>query len=134
MKRETAPTACSSATAPRPSACGRRLPTPRRRIATLLISGPPGSDHEAVARAVHHQSARASRAIICVNCLAVGRHLAFVRRDRRSADVRGKLRLADGGTLYLEGIQHLRREWQEMLVEMLRALDLARPSSERASA
>ncbi|HEY0283886.1 MAG TPA: response regulator, partial [Vicinamibacterales bacterium] len=36
----------------------------------LLISGPPGSDHEAVARAVHHQSARAARAIICVHCLS----------------------------------------------------------------
>ena len=29
----------------------------------LLLSGPPGSDHEAVARAVHHQSARGSRAM-----------------------------------------------------------------------
>src|SRR4029453_16038711 len=38
---------------------------------TLLISGPPGSDHEAVARAVHHQSRRAFRAIIRVNCLSV---------------------------------------------------------------
>jgi DNA-binding response OmpR family regulator len=30
----------------------------------LLISGPAGSDHEAIARAVHHQSARTSRPII----------------------------------------------------------------------
>src|SRR3712207_7429463 len=37
---------------------------------SILISGPPGSDHEAVARAIHHQSSRAGRAIICVQCLA----------------------------------------------------------------
>ena len=57
---------------------------------TLLISGPPGSDHEAVARAVHHQSARAARAIICVNCLAVRtRCHALVRQDGRQP---GRLR------------------------------------------
>ena len=43
-----------------------------------------------------------------------------------TSDVRGKLRLADGGTLYLEGIQHLRREWQELLIEILRALEVTR--------
>jgi len=37
----------------------------------LLISGPPGSDHEAVARAVHHQSARGARAMISASCLGV---------------------------------------------------------------
>ena len=53
---------------------------------TLLISGPPGSDHEAVARAVHHQSRRAARAIICVNCLSVVPDcLAIVHEDRSGA-------------------------------------------------
>ena len=96
---------------------------------TLLISGPPGSDHEAVARAVHHQSGRASRAIICVNCLSIAPD------SSPSSDVTGgrsdvidKLRLADGGTLYLEGIQHLPRESQRLLAGMLRALDEARQS------
>ena len=96
---------------------------------TLLISGPPGSDHEAVARAIHHQSARASRAFICVNCLALSDTSPSSVETGGTSDVRGKLRLADGGTLYLEGIQHLRREWQELLIEILRTTDARRSSS-----
>ena len=97
---------------------------------TLLISGPPGSDHEAVARAVHHQSARASRAIICVNCLSRRRLRAIVARDRWAARTSSaSCVLADGGTLYLEGIQHLPRESQRILAERLRDLDEARQAS-----
>lgn len=97
---------------------------------TLLISGPPGSDHEAVARAIHHQSARASRAIICVNCLAVDPDVSRPpERTSGSSDVVHKLRLAHGGTLYLEGIQHLPRLSQRILAEQLRALAEARAST-----
>ena len=120
------------------SAAAQRL---RRDIAeaaasdhTLLVSGPPGSDHEAVARAVHHQSARAPRAFIYVNCLAASDTSPSSVETGGATDVRGKLRLADGGTLYLEGIQHLRREWQEILVEILRGLEVARTSSAASQA
>jgi DNA-binding NtrC family response regulator len=90
---------------------------------TLLISGPPGSDHEAVARAVHHQSARAARAIICVNCLAVAPEATpWSGRTGRALDIFDKWRLADRGTLYLEGVQHLPRETQRALAERLGAL------------
>jgi DNA-binding NtrC family response regulator len=95
---------------------------------TLLISGPPGSDHEAVARAVHHQSGRASRAIICVNCLSIASDSPSSDVTGGHSDVIDKLRLADGGTLYLEGIQHLPGESQRVLAGMLRALDEARRS------
>ena len=88
----------------------------------LLISGPPGSDHEAVARAVHHQSARGTRAIICVSCLAF---TAGSSPDSQptgaGADILEKLRLAQAGTLYLEGIQHLSRDSQRLLAEQLQA-------------
>jgi DNA-binding NtrC family response regulator len=99
---------------------------------TLLISGPPGSDHEAVARAVHHQSARASRAIICVNCLSVAPHGSPSEETGGSSDIVGKLLLAEGGTLYLEGIQHLPLDAQQILVEMLRASQQARQSATKA--
>jgi DNA-binding NtrC family response regulator len=90
---------------------------------TLLISGPPGSDHEAVARAVHHQSARADRAIICVNCLAAAPDdTLWSGRTRSGADILDKWHLADRGTLYLEGIQYLSRDTQRALAERLRAL------------
>jgi DNA-binding NtrC family response regulator len=99
---------------------------------TWLISGPPGSDHEAVARAVHHQSPRASRAIICVNCLAVAPDASPVSmKTGASSDLLSKFRLADGGTLYLEGVQHLARQSQRLLADRLRALDEARRSGGR---
>jgi DNA-binding NtrC family response regulator len=95
----------------------------------LLISGPPGSDHEAVARAVHHQSERASRAIICINCLSLAPGTSSSSDKTGGSageDILDKLRLADGGTLYLEGIQHLPRQSQRILAERLRVLDEAR--------
>lgn len=79
----------------------------------LAICGPPGSEHEAVARAVHHQSRRGTRAIICINCLSLG----------ADADLDSRLRLADGGTLYLEGIQHLPGVAQTLLASRLRTMD-----------
>ena len=98
---------------------------------TLLISGPPGSDHEAVARAVHHQSARASRAILCISCLSMAPDSSpSLVKTGGSPDLLEKLRLADGGTLYLEGIQHLSPETQRTLAGKLRALDEARQSAE----
>ena len=95
----------------------------------LLISGPPGSDHEAIARAVHHQSRRASRAIICVNCLSVASGAARGSGDTGGrVDIHDKLRLAVGGTLYLDGIQHLPRDSQRLLAERLRTMEEARQS------
>ena len=65
-----------------------------------LINGPPGSDHEAVARAIHHQSTRAARAIICVNCLSLTSDSSpSSGSTAASAGIFDKLHLADGGTL-----------------------------------
>jgi len=96
---------------------------------TLLISGPPGSDHEAVARAVHHQSQRSSRAILCVSCLSgPPGSTPSQQRTGGTLAILDKLRLADGGTLYLEGVQHLPRESQRILAARLGALSDARHS------
>jgi eukaryotic-like serine/threonine-protein kinase len=93
------------------SALARRL---RQEIAEaarsdelLLIAGPPGSDHEAVARAVHNQSARAAHAIICVNCLSAVSRSLLAPEAAREPDIAEKVRLARGGVLYLEGIHYL---------------------------
>ena len=89
--------------------------------APWLINGPAGSDHEAVARAIHHQSQRTSRAIICVNCVSLG---SDASGSSGSTGVRpgifDKFHLANGGTFYLEGLEHLPPETQLMLVERLR--------------
>jgi DNA-binding NtrC family response regulator len=100
---------------------------------TWLINGPPGSDHEAVARAIHHQSMRASRAIICVNCLSLTSDSSS-GKTRARADIFAKLHLANGGTFYLEGIEHLPPESQLLLVERLRALEGTRGSASRSEA
>jgi DNA-binding NtrC family response regulator len=93
----------------------------------LLVGGPPGSDHEAVARAVHHQSARAARAIICINCLSLAADATpWSDRTGGPPNVLDKLHLADGGTLYLDGIQHLPRALQQILAVTLRAQHEAR--------
>jgi len=114
------------------SAAAVRLRHDIRRAAgseeTWLINGPPGSDHEAVARAIHHQSARSTRAIICVNCLALTSDSSSGSAATH-IDIFDKLHLANGGTFYLEGVEHLPPESQVKLVEQLRALDAARRSA-----
>jgi DNA-binding NtrC family response regulator len=96
---------------------------------TWLINGPPGSDHEAVARAIHHQSTRAARAIICVNCLSLSPDSSTASgKASDSGDILEKLHLANGGTLYIEGIEHLPRESQLLLAGKIRTLDDERPS------
>jgi DNA-binding NtrC family response regulator len=90
----------------------------------LVISGPPGSDHEAIARAVHHQSPRASRAIIVVRCLSLLPGAST--RITGDSDIDAKFRLAQGGTLYLEGIEHLTKDSQRVLAERLPAMDAVR--------
>jgi DNA-binding NtrC family response regulator len=110
------------------SATARRL---RQEIAEaaatdmpLLISGPAGSEHEAVARAVHHQSTRGLRAIICVSCLATEAGPATAPAGLGpNGDVLSKLTLAEGGTLYLEAIQFLSHDVQRALAELLTTLD-----------
>ena len=87
----------------------------------LLISGPPGSDHEAVARAVHHHSSRSSRAIICVSCLTMAADLtAGTGETGAGFDFHDRWRLAQGGTLYLEGLEQLSLDSQRTLTERLR--------------
>jgi DNA-binding NtrC family response regulator len=86
----------------------------------LLISGPPGSDHEAVARAVHHQSARSARPIICLSCLSVAPGGSGAAETIGHDDFDEKLRLALGGTMYFEGIQHLAPEAQHQFAERVR--------------
>jgi DNA-binding NtrC family response regulator len=91
---------------------------------TWLINGPAGSDHEAVARAIHHQSKRAARAIICVNCLSLTSDatgsLGGTKTPPRG--IFDKIHLAHGGTFYVEGLEHLPPDAQLMFVDRLNSL------------
>ena len=88
-----------------------------------LINGPAGSDHEAVARAIHHQSKRASRAIICVNCLSLTSDATGSSGGTKPPrGIFDKIHLAHGGTFYVEGLEHLPPDAQLLFVDRLRSL------------
>jgi hypothetical protein len=72
---------------------------------------------------VHHQSHRARRAIICVSSLAVAPGPSAAAETGVRVDILDKLRLAQGGTLYLDGIQHLPADAQRALAARVREID-----------
>ena len=97
--------------------------------APVLLTGAPGSGHEATARAIHHASPRSRQAFIHVNC-------ALLPPGDRGIlhPVGGRLSLVElsaGGTLYLEEVQRLPGEVQQGLATVV---DAAQASRERGEA
>ncbi|MBW2731908.1 MAG: sigma 54-interacting transcriptional regulator [Deltaproteobacteria bacterium] len=101
------------------------------RVATtdvpVLIEGESGTGKEMVARAIHQQSARKKKRLVCINCAAIPENLleselfghtrgAFTGADREK---KGLFAVADGGTLLLDEIGDMS---QRMQVDMLRVL------------
>ncbi len=95
--------------------------------ASVLISGESGTGKELVARAIHNQSRRRERALICVNCASIPRELfeseffghvkgAFTGALR---DRPGRFQLADGGTLFLDEVGEIPPELQGKLLRVL---------------
>ncbi len=100
---------------------------------TILLSGAPGAGEEAVARAIHHQSQRRHRPFIHVNCAAVGAEQSeglfgsiAERENPELSSVVGKFDLADGGTIYLDGVNNLEPSLQDGLLRVLKADEEAR--------
>jgi DNA-binding NtrC family response regulator len=94
----------------------------------LLLTGPHGAGHEAVARAIHHASARGRQAFIHVNCalLPPGEDSGLLRRpaaaEAGDADAGARLsslELATRGTLYLDEVHSLPAELQGRLAEVI---------------
>ena len=91
----------------------------------VLISGPPGSGKEVVARLIHRHSRRSGGPFVCVNC-------AVLRPDRVEAELFGSERGADGqprkvgqfeqahgGTLLLDEVADMPIETQGKIVRVL---------------
>ena len=98
-----------------------------RTDAKILITGETGVGKEIVARYIHEQSARASRAFVPVNCAGLSETLleselfGHVRGSFTGAyrDKIGSLRLADRGTVLLDELGEMSLRMQGMLLRFL---------------
>ena len=104
----------------------------------VLVRGERGTGQELVARAIHAASGRRNGPFISLSCASVPdplleRELFGQARDAHSsAERRGYISLADGGTLFLDDIHELPRAAQAKLLRVLHEGRYARAGETRS--
>ncbi len=101
---------------------------------TILIRGETGTGKELIAGALHHNSLRASRNFVKVNCAALQENLleselfghekgAFTSADRQRI---GRFEQADGGSLFLDEIGDMSASTQAKILRVLQEHEFER--------
>ena len=105
-----------------------------RSNTTVLIRGETGTGKELIAGAIHHNSLRASRNFVKVNCAALQENLleselfghekgAFTSADRQRI---GRFEQADGGSLFLDEIGDMSPSTQAKILRVLQEHEFER--------
>jgi len=107
--------------------------------ANVLILGETGTGKELVARAIHRQSSRQDRPLVCVNCAALASTLIESELFGREKGAYtgalskqvGRFEIADGSTIFLDEVGELPLEIQATLLRVLQTGEFERLGSPR---
>jgi DNA-binding NtrC family response regulator len=102
--------------------------------ATVLLLGESGTGKEVFARAIHNWSERRNHPFVAINCVGLSRELleselfghekgAFTGADQLK---KGKMELANGGTVFLDEVGDVSRELQTKLLRFLQEREFDR--------
>lgn len=105
----------------------------KNNIATLLL-GESGTGKEVLAKAIHNQSSRSSKAFVAINCASIPENLleselfgyekgAFTGANKQTI---GKIECADGGTLFLDEIGDMPLALQAKMLRFLQERKIER--------
>jgi two-component system response regulator AtoC len=106
---------------------------------TVMVYGKSGTGKELVAKAIHYNSPRASRAFVAVNCAAIPAELLeseLFGHEKGSftgaiATKVGKFELATGGSLFLDEVGSMRLDLQAKILRALQEREVERVGGTR---
>jgi Nif-specific regulatory protein len=106
---------------------------------SVLVLGESGTGKELVARALHRQSGRSAKPFLAINCAAITETLLeseLFGHEKGAftgavAQKKGKLEVADGGTIFLDEIAELAPPLQAKLLRVLEQREFERVGGTR---